>query len=90
MLKEDRSILSCSILNEEETKEAQRLAIEAHKALECRGVSRTDLIKDKNGHFWVLETNTIPGMTATSLLPDAAKAAGISFAQLCENLSTTL
>ena len=73
-------------LNEEETKEAQRLAIEAHKALECRGVSRTDLIKDKNGHFWVLETNTIPGMTATSLLPDAAKAAGISFAQLCEKL----
>ena len=41
------------------------------------------MIKDENGKFWVLETNTIPGMTATSLLPDAAAAAGMSFPELC-------
>ena len=75
-------------LSVDETREAQRLAVEAHKALECRGVSRTDLIRDKNGQFWVLETNTIPGMTATSLLPDAAKAAGFSFPELCVTLIT--
>ena len=49
-------------------------------------VSRSDLIKDAEGNFWVLETNTIPGMTATSLLPDAARAAGMSFAELCTKL----
>lgn len=57
-------------LSEEDTKRAMELAVAAHKTLECRGVSRSDLIKDGEGNFWVLETNTIPGMTATSLLPD--------------------
>ena len=42
-------------------------------------MSRSDFILDENGIPWILETNTIPGMTATSLLPDAARAAGISF-----------
>lgn len=70
-------------LSEEETLRAQETACKAHKALECKGVSRTDLIKDADGKFWVLETNTIPGMTATSLLPDAARAAGMSFPELC-------
>lgn len=70
-------------LSEEETLRAQETACKAHKALECEGVSRTDLIKDADGNFWVLETNTIPGMTATSLLPDAARAAGMSFPELC-------
>ncbi len=73
-------------LSAEQTQEAQRLAVKAHKALECKGMSRTDLIRDKTGKFWVLETNTIPGMTATSLLPDAAKAAGMSFPELCIKL----
>lgn len=73
-------------LSTEQTKEAQRLAIEAHKALECKSMSRTDLIRDKTGKFWVLETNTIPGMTETSLLPDAAKAAGMTFSELCIKL----
>lgn len=70
-------------LNEEETLKAQKFAVAAHKALQCRGVSRTDIILDKSGKCWVLETNTLPGMTATSLLPDAARAAGISFPELC-------
>lgn len=73
-------------LDEAMTAEVQRIAIAAHKALECRGMSRTDIILDNAGHCWVLETNTIPGMTETSLLPDAGRAAGIEFPQLCTRL----
>ena len=58
----------------------------AHRALGCRGMSRTDTIVTADGTVYVLETNTIPGMTSTSLLPDAAKAAGIEFPDLCERL----
>lgn len=73
-------------LSESDTLRAQELAVAAHRALECRGVSRTDLIQDAAGQFWVLETNTIPGMTSTSLLPDAARAAGMSFPELCTKM----
>lgn len=66
--------------------ECQRLAIEAHRALGCRGMSRADTIVEEGGAVWLLETNTIPGMTSTSLLPDAARAAGIEFPDLCERL----
>lgn len=61
-------------------------AIRAHHALGCRGVSRSDFIIDAEGVPWILETNTIPGMTATSLLPDAARAAGMTFPELCTAL----
>lgn len=61
----------------------QDMAVLAHKALKCSGVSRTDIIVDGQGVPWVLETNTIPGMTSTSLIPDAARAIGIEFPQLC-------
>ena len=64
----------------------KRIAVQAHKALECRGMSRTDFILDNSGQPWALETNTIPGMTSTSLLPDAAKATGMSFPELCTKL----
>ena len=58
------------------TKRAQECALIAHQALGCRGYSRTDMmIRDQE--IYVLETNTIPGMTATSLFPQGAKAAGI-------------
>ena len=73
-------------LPEELTENIQEQAIKAHKALGCRGVSRSDFIVDESSKPWILETNTIPGMTATSLLPDAAKAAGISFPELCTKL----
>lgn len=66
--------------------ECQRLAIEAHKALGCRGISRTDTIVAQDGSVWLLEVNTIPGMTQTSLVPDAARAAGIEFPELCRML----
>ncbi|MGI6590051.1 MAG: D-alanine--D-alanine ligase family protein [Eggerthellaceae bacterium] len=70
----------------ETTKQLQELALKAHKALGCCGMSRTDIIMDGEGRFWTLETNTIPGMTGTSLLPDAARAAGIEFPELCTKL----
>jgi D-alanine-D-alanine ligase len=62
---------------------AQRLALEAHRALGCAGYSRTDMIWTRSG-LEVLETNTLPGMTATSLLPLAAKTAGLSFPKLLD------
>lgn len=64
---------------------AQSYGAKAHKALCCSGYSRTDMIVD-NGIPYVLETNTIPGMTPVSLFPLAAKTAGISFAQLVDKL----
>jgi len=64
----------------------ERLAVEAHTALGCRGMSRSDLIVTSAGEALLLETNTIPGMTSTSLLPDAARAAGIEFPELCLRL----
>jgi D-alanine-D-alanine ligase len=67
------------------TAEAQRLAMEAHRALFCRGYSRTDMIL-RGRDIFILETNTIPGMTATSLLPRAARTAGIDFSRLLDRL----
>ncbi|MDD5130092.1 MAG: D-alanine--D-alanine ligase [Candidatus Omnitrophica bacterium] len=64
----------------------QREALAAHKLLGCYGCSRVDFILAKNGCAYILEINTIPGMTATSLLPKAAKVAGIDFTQLCLKL----
>lgn len=66
-------------------REAQDLALAAHRALGCRGMSRVDLMLGAEG-FEILEVNTIPGMTETSLLPKAAAAAGIPFPDLCERL----
>lgn len=73
-------------LDPELAKDIQSFAVKAHRALGCSGVSRSDFIIDKDNQAWILETNTIPGMTATSLLPDAARAAGISFPELCTKL----
>ncbi|WP_227766398.1 D-alanine--D-alanine ligase [Zhaonella formicivorans] len=60
------------------------IAVESYKAIGCRGFARVDFIVGENGQPYVLEINTIPGMTETSLLPDAAKAAGIEFPDLVE------
>jgi D-alanine-D-alanine ligase len=67
------------------TKKAQEIAVIAHRALHCRGYSRTDMIV-RDGEIYVLETNTIPGMTATSLFPQAAQALGLEFPQLLDTL----
>jgi D-alanine-D-alanine ligase len=58
----------------------------AHRALGCRGYSRVDFIIDESGAPYILEVNTLPGMTATSLLPDIARGAGMSFPELVEEI----
>lgn len=73
-------------LPEDKAKEMQEYAIRAHKCLECKGISRNDFLMDEEGGLWILESNLLPGMTATSLVPDAAKAAGIPFPELCTTL----
>lgn len=73
-------------LPEDVSKRAQEFAVKAHHALGCAGVSRSDFIIEEDGMPWILETNTIPGMTATSLLPDAAKSIGMTFPELCTAL----
>lgn len=73
-------------LEEKTAKEAQGAALKAHKLLGCCGCSRADFILKPDGLPYILEVNTIPGMTATSLLPKAAKFTGIDFKQLCFKL----
>jgi D-alanine-D-alanine ligase len=70
----------------ETAQKVQEAALAAHKALGCCDLSRTDIILDEAGLPWILEVNTLPGMTSHSLLPKAAAAAGITFTQLCEEL----
>ena len=62
----------------------QAIAVRCHQALQCESVSRTDFRLSPAGAVFALETNTIPGMTGTSLLPQAAAVAGISFAELLD------
>jgi len=64
---------------------AQRYGMTAHRALQLRGYSRTDMIV-RGEDIYILETNTIPGMTPTSLLPQAAREFGLSFAELLDRL----
>ncbi|MFZ5776328.1 MAG: D-alanine--D-alanine ligase family protein [Thermodesulfobacteriota bacterium] len=73
-------------LPEELAVRAQATALAAHRALQLRGYSRTDMILTEKGEIFVLETNTIPGMTPTSLLPQAAAAHGLPFAALLDRL----
>lgn len=72
-------------ISPELTARGQDLSKRAHSALLCRGYSRTDMILSGND-MWVLETNTIPGMTQTSLFPQAAAKAGIGFPELMDRL----
>lgn len=72
-------------VSESITSRAQDYAMRAHRALHCRSYSRTDMIASGED-IYVLETNTIPGMTATSLFPQAAAVAGIPFPQLMDRL----
>jgi D-alanine-D-alanine ligase len=72
-------------IDDQLTSKAQSYAVMAHEALGCRGYSRTDMIL-KGRDLFVLETNTIPGMTATSLFPQAAAAASLPFGQLMDRL----
>ena len=64
----------------------QQLAWRTFTALGCRGMGRVDIRLTPEGHAYVLELNTIPGFTETSLLPKAARAAGLEFGALCEKI----
>lgn len=70
-------------LDDETAARCRHLALATFRALDCRGFGRVDFRMDDDGEPTVLEINTIPGFTETSLLPKAAAAAGISFAELC-------
>jgi D-alanine-D-alanine ligase len=73
-------------LTDDETKRVQSLARKAFDALKLRGYARIDFRMSPDGTFYCLEANTLPGMTQTSLIPQAAAAAGISFPELCDRI----
>lgn len=73
-------------LSSEQTRAVQELALKAHKTLGLSAYSRSDFILSSDGSFTLLEVNTLPGMTSTSLLPQEAAAAGISFPELLQTL----
>ncbi len=66
---------------------ARHLALRAHRALRLRDFSRVDFILDEDGGIWCLEANALPGMTANSLLPKAAGAAGVAFPDLVDRIA---
>ncbi|OKP03057.1 D-alanine--D-alanine ligase [Xenorhabdus eapokensis] len=69
-------------LSAEREQELLDIALKAYKALGCHGWGRVDIMDDGNGNFYLLEANTSPGMTSHSLVPTAARQAGLSFSQL--------
>jgi D-alanine-D-alanine ligase len=73
-------------LTDAQRNEVQELALRAFRALKLSGYARIDFRMTKEGRFYCLEANTLPGMTELSLIPQAAVAAGISFPELCERI----
>ena len=73
-------------ISEDLTARIQMLALSTHRLLGLRDYSRTDFIVSKEGRPYILEINTLPGLTPTSLLPDACNSAGISYEALIERL----
>jgi D-alanine-D-alanine ligase-like ATP-grasp enzyme len=70
-------------LSDLDKRRVQKAALDAHVALGCEGATRVDVILTPFCSVYVLEVNTIPGLTERSLLPKAARAAGVEFPQLC-------
>jgi D-alanine-D-alanine ligase len=70
----------------DEAAQVQALALRAHRALKLGAYSRVDFRRDAAGAYWCLEANSLPGLTATSLLPQAARAAGIGFTELLDRI----
>ena len=73
-------------MSEEKTKEIQDLAVRTFTACGCKGVARVDMMLSKDEVPYVIEVNSVPGMTEVSLVPDAARAKGIEFPELCERM----
>ncbi|HPM42832.1 MAG TPA: D-alanine--D-alanine ligase [Candidatus Omnitrophota bacterium] len=82
----DTRYLAPAPLDKRISDEAKSIGEKAHAALGCRSFSRVDMMLDRSGALFVLEVNTIPGMTERSLLPKAAAASGIEFSRLCIKL----
>ena len=80
-------LLPCGLSADKE-KELQALALNAYEALDCQGWGRVDVMQSEDGQFWLIEVNTVPGMTDHSLVPMAAKASGLSFDQLVMEILT--
>ena len=70
-------------LSESDEKQLQQLTLRAFQAVGASGWGRVDAMQDEQGNFWLLEINTVPGMTSHSLVPKAAKAVGVGFDELC-------
>ncbi|TBR44735.1 D-alanine--D-alanine ligase [Marinomonas agarivorans] len=83
---DDTEYLLPSGLTAEEEKYVQKISLEAYLALGCKGWGRVDVMRDKQGEFWLLEVNTAPGMTSHSLVPMSAAHAGISYTDLVDHL----
>jgi D-alanine-D-alanine ligase len=73
-------------ITSQQTRQLQQTALAAHQALKLADYSRADFIWDDHGQLWCLEINTTPGLTANSLLPKSAQAAGLTFDELCEQI----
>ncbi|MBL4942383.1 MAG: D-alanine--D-alanine ligase [Colwellia sp.] len=73
-------------LSEEEEEKIKALSLQAFKATGASGWGRVDLMQDNQGHWQILEVNTVPGMTQTSLVPKAAKVHGLTFSELVERI----
>lgn len=73
-------------LTPEETSRMRRLAEQGYKALRLEAYGRLDFLMKENGEMYCLESNTLPGMTPTSLMPQEAQAVGVDFPELCEKL----
>ncbi len=74
-------------LDPDEADELASLALAAHRVLRQGSFGRVDFMMGEDGVFYCLETNSLPGMTATSLLPKAAAAVGVDFEELCERIA---
>jgi D-alanine-D-alanine ligase len=74
-------------LDGDESDRLAEFAVRAYQALRQDSFSRIDFRRDETGAFWCLEANSVPGLTATSLVPKAAAAAGIEFPELCERIA---
>jgi len=88
--REDTHYFLPSGLSDAEEADVQALALEAFRALGCRGWGRVDLMRDGQGDWWLLEANTVPGLTSHSLVPMAANAVGMDFTALIARLLETV
>lgn len=73
-------------IDENTYKNVERIAVDAYRALNCKGLSRVDIIIDEKNIPYVIEVNTLPGMTEMSLFPDSARQAGIGFCELINRI----